>query len=125
MYENWGFDKLGKLEYEESIEEMKHADMLIKRILFLEGLPEVSNLRKILIGKDIPLQLKNDHSSELGAIKEYNAAIKESTTLGDNGTREILEDILKEEEDHTDWLESQLDQIDQMGIQSYLVEQVS
>ncbi len=125
MCDNWGYEKLhGKIE-KRAIDEMKHAEKLIARILFLEGLPEVSNLRKILIGKDIPLQLKNDHASELGAIKEYNAAIKESTTLGDNGTREILEDILKEEEDHTDWLEAQLDQIDQMGIQSYLVEQVS
>ena len=125
MCDNWGYAQLHTAIEKRAVDEMKHAEKLIARILFLEGLPEVSNLRKIMIGKDIHLQLKNDHASELGAIKEYNAAIKESTALGDNGTREILEDILKEEEDHTDWLEAQLDQIDQMGVQNYLVEQVS
>jgi bacterioferritin len=103
---------------------MKHAEKLIARIIFLEGLPKVSTLNKINIGAEVLAQFKNDHSAEAGAIKMYNAAIKEAVSLGDNGTRELLESILKDEEEHIDWLEAQMDQITQMGVQNYLVEQV-
>jgi bacterioferritin len=124
MCDNWGYQKLhGKIE-KRAIDEMKHAEKLIARIIFLEGLPKVSTLNKINIGADILAQFKNDHAAEAGAIKMYNAAIKEAVALGDNGTRELLESILKDEEDHIDWLEAQMDQITQMGTQNYLVEQV-
>jgi bacterioferritin len=103
---------------------MKHAEKLIGRILFLEGRPVVSNLNKINIGPEIDKQFKNDHTAEAGAIKMYNGGIKLAVSVGDNGTRELLESILKDEEDHIDWLEAQMDQIDQMGIQNYLVEQI-
>jgi bacterioferritin len=124
MCDNWGYGKLHAKIEKRAIDEMKHAEKLIARIIFLEGLPEVSKLRKINIGKDVPTQLKNDHQSELGADKEYNTAIQEALEISDNGTREILDSILKDEEDHIDWLEAQMDQIAQMGIQNYLVEQV-
>ena len=124
MCANWGYKKLeDKIEHR-AIEEMKHAEKLIDRILFLEGIPVVSELKKMSIGSDVHVQLKNDHVAEEGAIKGYNASIKLSTELLDNGTREILEDILEDEEVHIDWIEAQLDQIDQMGIQNYLVEQI-
>jgi bacterioferritin len=124
MCDNWGYGKLHTKIEKRAIDEMKHAEKLIARIIFLEGLPKVSALNKISIGADVLAQLKNDHSAEAGAIKTYNAAIKEAVALGDNGTRELLESILKDEEDHIDWLEAQMDQITQMGIQNYLVEQV-
>lgn len=124
MCANWGYAALaGKVE-KRAIDEMKHAEKHIARILFLEGRPIVSELGKISIGQDVLTQLKNDQAAEEGAIKGYNDAIKLAADLGDNGTREILEDILGDEEDHIDWIETQLDQISQMGIQTYLVEQV-
>ena len=124
MCANWGYGKLhGKIE-KRAIEEMKHAEKHIGRILFLEGKPIVSNLNKIHIGPDVLTMLTNDHTSEEGAIAEYNKAIRLCTEEADNGTREILEDILTDEESHIDWIESQLDQIEQMGIQNYLVEQL-
>jgi len=103
---------------------MKYAKKLIGRILFLEGRPVVSNLNKIMIGEEIEEQLKNDWTSEEGAIKAYNDAIRVAAEVGDNGTRELFESILKEEEVHIDWIETQLDQVKQMGIQNYLVEQL-
>ncbi len=124
MCDNWGYQKLHDKIEKRAIDEMKHAEKLIARIIFLEGSPTVSKLNKITVGKDVPTQLKNDHSAEIEAIKAYNAAIKEAVSLGDNGTRELLENTLKDEEDHIDWIEAQLDQITQMGVQSYLVEQV-
>ena len=124
MYEDWGYTKLGEAEEHSAIEEMKHAETHIARILFLEGQPVVSNLNPMHIGPDVLTILKNDHSAEEGAIKEYNKGIKLCSELGDNGTREILEDILGDEEAHIDWIEAQLDQIAQMGIQNYLVEQL-
>lgn len=124
MCANWGYKALSDKIEKRAIEEMKHAETHIDRILFLEGLPIVSNLKKITIGADVQVQLKNDHSAEEGAIKEYNEAIKLCAELADNGTREMLEDILGDEEAHIDWIEAQLDQISQMGIQNYLVEQL-
>jgi len=124
MCANWGYHKLEEKIEKRAIEEMKHAEKHIDRILFLEGLPIVSNLKKISIGADVLSQITNDHAAEDGAIKEYNEAIKLCSDLKDNGTRELLEDVLKDEEAHIDWLEAQLDQIQQMGIQNYLVEQL-
>jgi bacterioferritin len=124
MCANWGYEKLHKLVEKRAIDEMKHAEKLIARILFLEGLPVVSNLNKIHIGADIPVQLTNDLEAELGAVQAYNDGIRQAVEIGDNGTRELFESILKDEEDHIDWLEAQLDQIKQMGAQIYLVEQI-
>lgn len=123
MCANWGFERLRKAAEKRAIDEMKHAEKLIGRILFLEGTPIVSNLKEIHIGADVAAQLKNDRSAEVGAIKAYNDAILQAAELGDNGTREMLEDILEDEEAHIDWLEAQLDQIKQMGVQTYLAEQ--
>lgn len=124
MCANWGYGKLAEKIEKRAIDEMKHAEKHIARIIFLEGKPIVSQLGKISIGQDVLIQLNNDHAAEEGAIKAYNEAIKLASDLADNGTREMLEDILGDEEDHIDWLEAQLDQISQMGIQTYLVEQV-
>lgn len=124
MCDNWGYAQLHQKIEKRAIDEMKHAEKLIARLLFLEGRPIVSKLNDIHIGEDVPAQLNNDLKAEYGAVKMYNDAIKQAAELGDNGTREILEGILKEEEDHIDWIEAQLDQIKQMGIQNYLVEQV-
>ncbi|RME89709.1 MAG: DUF892 family protein, partial [Anaerolineae bacterium] len=107
-----------------AIQEMKHAEALIARIIFLEGRPIVSQLKPIHIGATIPEQHANDRQAEEMAIKAYNEGIALAVELGDNGTRELLESILKDEEAHLDWLEAQLDQIEHMGIQNYLVEQV-
>lgn len=103
---------------------MKHAEKLIARILFLEGQPIVSNLNKIHIGPNVETQHRTDLSAEHEAVKMYNGAIRQTSEVGDNGTRELLDSILRDEEDHADWLEAQLDQIQQMGIQNYLVEQL-
>jgi len=124
MCADWGYEKLHNAHEKRAIEEMKHAEQLIGRILFLEGRPIVSNLNKINIGDEIEDQLKNDQTSEEGAVNAYNDAIKLAVEVGDNGTRELFESILKDEEVHLDWIEAQLDQIKQMGIQNYLVEQL-
>jgi len=124
MCDNWGYEKLHKAIEKRAVEEMKHAEKLIARILFLEGRPTVTKLNKIIIGPDVETQLKNDWSAEEGAVKAYNDAIRLAVDVGDNGTREILENTLEDEENHIDWLEAQLDQIKQMGIQNYLVEQL-
>ncbi len=124
MCENWNYERLHKAPEKRAIDEMKHAEKLIARILFLEGRPTVSNLNKINIGSDVEAQHKNDLNSEMGALGLYNEAIKLAMDVGDNGTRELLDSILKDEETHIDFLEAQLDQIQQMGIQNYLVEQI-
>ena len=124
MNANWHYSKLHKAIEGRAITEMKHAEKLIARILFLEGLPTVSNLKKINIGADIEGQFKNDMESELIAVKGYNDGIRLAHDLGDNGTREMLTSILTAEEEHVDWLEAQLEQVKQMGLASYLVEQV-
>ena len=124
MCDNWGYEKLHKAIEKRAVDEMKHAEKLIARVLFLEGTPIVSKLNKINIGADVEAQHKNDWKSEQGAIQAYNESINLAVQVGDNGTRELLEHILKDEEAHIDWLEAQLDQIKQMGIQNYLVEQL-
>jgi bacterioferritin len=124
MDEDWGYGELHEDVEERAITEMRHAERLIGRIIFLEGEPVVSNLNPIRIGQDVPVQFKNDLAAELEAVNAYNEGIQLATELADNGTRQLLEDILKDEEEHVDWIEAQLDQIDQMGLQNYLVEQV-
>jgi bacterioferritin len=124
MCDDWGYGKLHKSVEKRAIDEMKHAEKLIGRILFLEGIPVVSQLKKIQIGPDVEKQYKNDWDAEIGAIKSYNHAIKQAAELGDNGTRDFLQSILNDEEAHLDWLETQMEQIGQLGIQNYLVEQM-
>ncbi|MDD2582299.1 MAG: bacterioferritin [Desulfuromonadaceae bacterium] len=124
MCENWGYERLHGMIRARSIDEMKHAEKLIARILFLDGKPIVSDLNKIHIGNDVPKFHENDHNAEVVAIRGYNESINLAFELGDNGTRELLDSILKEEEAHIDLIEAQLDQIKQMGAQNYLVEQI-
>lgn len=124
MCENWSYERLHGMIRKRSIDEMKHAEKLIARILFLEGQPIVSNLNKMHIGAEVPAMHEYDRQAEQAAIKGYNDSIRLAVELGDNGTRELLEAILREEEDHIDLLEAQLDQIKQMGVQNYLVEQI-
>jgi bacterioferritin len=125
MAENWGYGRLKKLVGGRSITEMKHAEKLIERILFLEGTPVVSQLNRIHIGTDVPQQLANDLAAELTAVASYNAAIKLATEVGDNATREMLEEILEDEDGHVDELEEKLDQIKQMGIHHFLAIQAA
>jgi bacterioferritin len=124
MCDNWRYDRLHEADEKRAIDEMKHAEKLIQRILFLEGRPVVSRLKDIHIGEDVERQHRNDLQSEMDGWRAYNAAIQQARELGDNGTEDILESILKDEEEHIDWLEAQLDQISQLGIQNYLTEQM-
>src|ERR1035437_3571053 len=119
-----GYEKLHKDFEKRAIEEMKHAEELIGRILFLEGRPTVSALEKMSIGADVPLQLAGDHSLEMDAIKAYNTAIKQAGDLGDFATREVLEHILQDEDTHIDDIEGLLDQIEQMALPIFLSTQV-
>jgi bacterioferritin len=123
MCDNWGYEHLHEEIQKRAIVEMKHAEKLITRILFLEGKPVVSQLNQINIGPDVEKMHKSDWKAEEIAIKGYNESVKVAGDLGDNGTREMLESILTEEEGHIDWIEAQQSQIEQMGIQNYLVEQ--
>jgi bacterioferritin len=123
MAENWGYRKLKKSVGARSITEMKHAEKLIERILFLEGTPVVGVLNKIHIGADVPLQCANDLAAEMTTVANYNKVVKLAADLGDNATRDILEGILKDEDRHVNEIEEKLDQIKQMGIQNYLATQ--
>ncbi len=122
--DNWGYERLHKEFRKISIDEMKHAEKLIERIIFLEGSPTVSKLNAINIGGDVQTMHNNDHGSEISAVKAYNDGIGVCVQAGDNGSRELLKSILIDEEDHIEWLEAQLDQIKQVGIQMYLAEQM-
>ncbi len=123
MCENWGFKKLAATTKKNSIGEMKHAEELIERILYLDGTPNMSDYFKILIGKNVPEQLQNDLDLEVDAVKRYNAGITVCVTAGDNGSRDLLVTLLKDEEGHIDYLEAQLHQIKEMGLQNYLATQ--
>jgi bacterioferritin len=125
MCANWGYKHLADSIEKRAIDEMKHAEKHIDRIIFLEEMPIVSELNKMQIGVSVEVIHKNDWGAESRAIKAYNDAIKLAAEVGDNGTRDMLESILKDEEDHIDWIEAQLDQIGQMGVQAYLSEQIS
>ena len=125
MCDNWGYERLHGAIEKRAIDEMKHAERLIGRILFLEGRPIVSQLSKIDIGAKVDEQLAKDWAAEAGAVRDYNEDIRLAADLGDNGSRELFESILKDEEHHIDWIEAQLDQIQQMGLQNYLEKQIS
>ncbi|BDG07958.1 bacterioferritin [Anaeromyxobacter paludicola] len=124
MCENWGYERLWKKIRHESIDEMKHADALIERLLFLEGLPNLQRLEKINVGETVPEQLKLDLELERTAIPVLNHGIELCRQVGDNGTADLLEDLLESEEEHANWLEAQLTLIDQVGAQNYLAQQV-
>jgi bacterioferritin len=122
--ENWGYSKLHDHFEKRAIDEMKHADILINRIIFLEGIPIVSQLKDIKIGSEIPKQFENDHASEAAAIETYNKAIKLAGDVSDFATREILEKILNDEDRHIDDIENIQDQISQMTLPIFLTTQV-
>ena len=122
MYKNWGFHKLNEHEYHESIDEMKHADMLIERILFLEGLPNLQALGKLRIGEHTEEMLKCDLDLEMEAIPDLRDAIEYCESIRDYVSRDLFNDILESEEEHVDWLEEQFDRIERVGIQNYLQE---
>ncbi|MFO1019383.1 MAG: bacterioferritin [Planctomycetales bacterium] len=124
MNKNWGFNKLAAKHWHESIGEMKHADMLIDRILFLEGVPEIARYDVIRAGTDVKEQFEYDLELESRGVKTYNEAIDLCIKLNDTGSRELLAKILVESEEHVDWLETQLDLISKVGIQNYLQEQI-
>jgi bacterioferritin len=124
MCANWGYGRLHEAVEKRAMDEMKHAEKLIARLLYLEGKPIVSKLNPMHVGAEIPDQLQNDLNSELGAVQAYNGGIALCVELADNGSRALLEEILKDEEDHIDWLEAQIDQIAQMGLPNYMVAQI-
>lgn len=119
MFKNWGLRKLGDYEYHESIDEMKHADKLIERILFLEGVPNLQDLGKLLIGENLEECLKCDLQLEMKAHPDLKAAIAHCESVGNYVSRELFEHILESEEEHIDFLETQLDLIGRLGIQNY------
>jgi bacterioferritin len=122
MCENWGYEKLATHTRKESIEEMQHAEKLMERILYLDGTPNMSDYFKINIGPDVKAQLQNDLEVEYTAVKRLNRGIALCVQVGDNGSRELLESILTDEEEHIDWLEAQLHAIGEMGIENYLAQ---
>jgi bacterioferritin len=124
MLKDWGLEKLGEYEHHESVDEMKHADALIQRILFLEGLPNLQDLGKLRIGEDVEEILKSDLDMELDAIPDLRAAIAYCESRKDFVSRELFEDILESEEEHVDWLETQLDLIERIGIENYQQSQI-
>ena len=124
MCQNWGYERLWKKVRAESIDEMKHADQLIAHILYLEGLPTLQRLGKVNIGQTVPEQLTLDRDVEVHARKQLNGFIEECRALGDHTTRELLEKILISEEQHLDWLETQLELIKQVGEANYLAQQI-
>ncbi len=124
MCENWGLERLWKKLREESIGEMRHADRLIERILYLEGLPNVQRLGKVNVGQTVPEQLRLDLEAERAAVAALNAGIERCRSLGDNGSRILLEEILTSEEEHIDWIEAQFELIRQAGEANYLAQQI-
>ncbi len=124
MCENWGYQRLWKKVRAEAVDEMKHADTVIERILYLEGMPNMQRLGKVNVGQAVEEQLRLDLALEQQAIPVLNRGIELSRQVGDNGTAELLEDVLEDEEEHANWLEAQLTLVQQVGIQNYLAQQV-
>ena len=124
MCQNWGYERLWKKIRAESIDEMKHADDLIQRILFLDGVPNLQRLGKVNVGETVPEQFRLDLELEVAAIQRLNDGIARCREVGDNGTRELLEEILTAEEEHLDWLEAQRELIKQLGEENYLAQQI-
>lgn len=125
MFKDWGLKELGEHEYHESVDEMKHADSLIERILFLDGLPNLQDLGKLMIGEDVPDMLSCDLKLENDAMPLLRECVAYAESVGDYVSRELFEDILTSEEEHVDWLETQLELIDKTGLQNYLQSQMS
>jgi bacterioferritin len=124
MCKNWGFLRIAEVDYKESIDEMKHADELVERILFLEGLPNLQKLGRVRVGQSVPEQLALDRDLEVEAVARLNRAIALCVAESDNTSRDLLEDMLESEEEHLDWLETQLGLIKQLGEKTYLAEQL-
>jgi bacterioferritin len=124
MCENWGYDKLGGYIKKQSVDEMKHAEELIERILFLDGTPNLTELMHLNIGQNVKAQLENDLKLEVNAVAMYNESVKVSRDEGDNASRELFERLLRDEEAHVDWLEAQVHQISEMGYERYLSQQI-
>ncbi len=124
MCENWGYQRLSEFIKGQSIGEMKHAEKLVERILFLEGLPNMGDLPRLNIGKNVKQQLENDLALEKGAVQEYNQAVATCQKTGDHATAELLRVILEDEEEHVDFLETQLSLIKDLGVENYLMRQM-
>lgn len=124
MFRNWGLKKLDEYEYHESLDEMKHADKLINRILFLDGLPNLQQLGKLYIGENVAEALKCDLKLEMEALPMLREAIAYCESVSDYISRELLEDILESEEEHVDWIETQLQLIERIGLQNYQQSQI-
>ena len=124
MCENWGYLRLGDAYRKESIDEMKHAEKLMTRILFLEGTPNMTDIGPIKVGKNVKAQLENDLALELAAVKQLNGAIKLATEVGDNASRALFEEILADEEEHVDHIEGQLHALAEMGLENYVAQQL-
>jgi len=124
MQHNWGYHKLGNYIKKQAIDEMRHAEGLIERILFLEGVPKVDDQPTPKIGQDVKAQMENDLADEADAVRQYNASVTVCVEAGDNGTRELFEKMVRDEEGHNDFFEAQLDMIKEIGIQNYLAQQM-
>jgi bacterioferritin len=124
MCKNWGYAVLAKHAYDESIDEMKHADKIIERVLFLDGVPNLSDYDRILIGADVRQQLANDLSLEMAALEVLRPGVQLCLEVGDHASREMLEHIVEDEEHHVDWIEAQLHKIQEVGYQGYLAQQI-
>jgi bacterioferritin len=124
MCQNWGLERLGRKHYQESMGEMRHAEQIIERILFLEGVPEIARYDVIRVGSDVKEQFENDLKLEMSGVQHYNAMMELCVRLKDNGTRDLVAPILKESEEHVDWLETQLGLIQAVGLQNFLQSQM-
>src|SRR6476659_428219 len=124
MCENWKYTRLADYIKKQSIDEMKHAEVLIERILFLDATPNMTELMQLSIGQNVKEQIESDLKLEISAVAQYNAAIRTARDEGDNASRELFERLLKDEEEHVDWLEAQLHQIGEIGYERYLSQQI-
>ena len=124
MNENWGYKRLAKKLYDESIDEMKDAEKVIERILYLEGVPNLQRYGSVAVGETVPEQFELDLQTEVAAVERYNRGIALAVAKGDNGTRELLESRLTDEEEHLDWIETQLRLVSEIGLENYLAQQL-